>query len=184
MISGCLTGDKKSWDVFVERFSKLIYWAIRQSLVGTGFDQREELADEIFQEVFARILEREELEKLRESTSIRKFLTVIACNMTTNKVRGLTRFEKRSSVLGEDIPLADQGSSAEQKETDVLVAEVLDELEEREQTCLELHYLNGKTHQEIGVILDLPQTTVANIIWRTRERLKERFTEKGLGEGE
>ena len=181
LVNGCLSGDKRSWDVFVEKFSRLIYWSIRQALLGSGFDQRQELADEIFQEVFERLLEKEELDKLRESTSIRKFLSVMACNRTMNKMRNLARFEKRTRVMDDGMAHPDAASNLDRKEKDLLVAEVVGQLTEREQNCLDLYYLNGKTQAEISSILDLPQTTVANIIWRTRERLKERFIEKGLG---
>lgn len=180
LIDGCLSGDKKSWDVFVERFSKLIYWSIRQAFTGSAFHERAELTDEVFQEVFARLLEREELVRLRESKSIRRFLSVMAGNMTLNKVRSIARAEKRMFSIDEDVAPAVTGSTAERNEKDVLVAEVVDALAEREQRCLELHYLDGKTQSQISEILGLPQTTVANVIWRTRERLRARLIEKGF----
>ncbi len=37
LLSGCITGNKAAWDVFVERYSKLIYWNVRKTLEKTVF---------------------------------------------------------------------------------------------------------------------------------------------------
>ncbi len=186
LIAGCLEGKKEAWDQFVEKFSRLIYWGIRQTLSGSGFAARHELGDEVFQEIFQRLIERGELARLRQVKSVRKFLTVMACRMTLNKVRSLSRFEKKvlpfesEDILGEGIgPSCDAG----EKEKESLVAEIIATLPSREQAALELFYLSGKSYEEISLILGLPQTTVANLLWRTKQKLKVRFTEKGLGEG-
>lgn len=185
LITSCLEGKKEAWDHFVEKFSRLIYWGIRQTLSSTGFSARHELGDEVFQEVFTRLIEKGELARLREAKSVRKFLTVMACHMTLNKVRSLSRFEKKvlpfdsEDMLGGEMGLP---SDAGAKERESLVAEIFATLPLREQTALELFYLSGKSYGEISLILGLPQTSVANILWRTKQKLKVRFTAKGLGD--
>ena len=64
---------------------------------------------------------------------------------------------------------------------DRLLEAELGRLSPKERTCVEWHYLDGRTHREIGLILGLPLNTVTSIIHRTRQKLGEALGGKGLG---
>ena len=66
LIRGCVEKKKECWDVFVGRFGRLIYWSIQRTLEKTSFAGRQDVLEDVFQDTFARLLERNELEKLRE----------------------------------------------------------------------------------------------------------------------
>src|SRR3989338_9016856 len=91
IVARCVEGRSDAWDLFVDRFSKLIYWSITKTLSRTPYKSRTELVREIFQEVFERLLEKEELQKLRSFKSIKPFLSVLACHRTLDKVKSLSR---------------------------------------------------------------------------------------------
>src|SRR3989338_1234619 len=91
LIAGCLDGQKSSWDAFVDRFSRLIYWSIQKTLETSSYKARSDLVRYIYQECFTRLLERRELDALRSAESIRKFLTVIASHLTMDKIRSIER---------------------------------------------------------------------------------------------
>ena len=197
LIQGCLAGDKKAWDLFVGRFSNLIYWSIQKTLGKSPFGSKKDVCDDIFQEIFRRILENRELEKLRETGNLRQFLVVMATHGAIDKIRSLRRRELREVSLekeflpkdsGEAVILADvledssQGPSARviSDERDLMISEILGRLSPKERTCVEWHYLDGKAHQDIAAILGLPVGTVSSIIQRTKEKLQISFERKGL----
>ena len=179
LITGCLEGKKESWDIFVERFSKLIYWSIWRTLENTSFGEKGDLAREIFQEVFEKLLERNELEKLREIEGIRKFLIVMACRLTLDKIKALGRHERKVEIAGE-FNMLDTSLQVVSHERGLLIAEALKGLSSKERRCIEWHYVDGKTHRQIAKVLGLPQDTVSSVIRRTKERLRKIFLEKGI----
>ncbi len=192
IIQGCLAGDRSSWDAFVERFSKLIYWSIHRAAAGTAFRQRPDFVDDIFQELFRRLLEKEELSRLRRVESVRKFLSVMACHMTVDRMRHLRRAEKNvplldlddedNSVIGVHNLAADSDPATEllSRERREIIEKALRGLSEKERACIELHYLYDKTHKDIAAALGFPQDTVSSIIRRTRDKLERHLSRKGL----
>ncbi len=197
LIEGCLAQHKKAWDLFVARFSNLIYWSVQRTLEKSAFASRKDLADDIFQEIFRRILEHRELEKLLEVRNLRQFLIVMATHATLDKIKSFRRQESREVSLEkefflkdseEPIILADTLSDGSPDpsaqvisgERDLVISEILERLSPKERTCVEWHYVDGKAHQDIAAILGLPVGTVSSIIQRTKEKLQTSFQRKGL----
>ena len=194
LVLGCLKGDQKAWGSFVQRFSKLIYWSICQTIQKQPLGGVDELCEEVFQEVFRKLLEKEELSKLRDIKNLRKYLSVISCHAAMDKLKSLGRYEKKNISTeaaffsnGEEAasPILNmtEESPAERtlsREKDALVAETLEGLSPKERACIEYHYLDGMTHRQIAAILGFSQDTVSTIIRRAKEKLRKNFTEKGL----
>jgi len=200
LVAACVEGEKDAWDAFVERFSKLIYWSIRKTLEDAGSAKKTGIVDDIFQSVFEKLLEKEELGRLRNLKSIAKFLSVMACHETLDKIRRLSVLDKNffsmhskiseggpdsGNFVGDNLKdfSSDPSQKAASKETEALVDEVLNRLSVKERACVELHYLDGKTHREIAELMGLSQDTVSTVVRRTKEKLKTLFLEKGLSEG-
>ncbi|HTL70028.1 MAG TPA: sigma-70 family RNA polymerase sigma factor [Candidatus Eisenbacteria bacterium] len=189
LISACLEGRAGAWEAFVGRFSRLIFWSVRKTLAGTRFAGRPGLCEDVFQEFFARLLEKGELARLREASSLRKFLSVSACHRTLDRVKAMSREEAKTVSPDAEGPepgweletrLPDPSQEAARREREVVLGAVLASLEPRERFCVEMHYLEGLTHREIAAVLGIPQDTVSTVIRRTREKLKSRLTEAGL----
>ncbi|MBI2095735.1 MAG: sigma-70 family RNA polymerase sigma factor [Candidatus Omnitrophica bacterium] len=188
LVAGCLDGQKESWSVFVDRFSRLIYWSLRKTLEDTSYRGRQDLLDDLFQEFFRRLLESDRLARLRDAESIRKYLCVAASHLAMDKMKSLRRWELKDAGT-EEAPEAglvvdpkDVSRTAVQNEADALIAEVFDGLSEEEKRCAEWHWLDGKTHREIAELAELPQDTVSTLLRRTKEKLRKKFLEKGLAE--
>ena len=186
LISGCLKNDAACWQVFVGRFSRLVHWSIRKTLGSSPASGREELIREVFQEFFERLLEKNELAKLRDAGSLRKFLSVMACHMTLDKLKSVSRHARKNSPLESLLPGHEDAALAFlpadpllQAESDGLLAEALKELSPKERACLRFHYEEGKTHAEIGRLLGMPEDTVSTVMRRTREKLRKKLSEKG-----
>lgn len=178
LITGCLNGQKESWDIFVKKFSKLIYWSIQKTLETSSLKARTELVGEIYQECFTRLIERQELETLRNIDSVRKFLTVMASHMAMDKIRSIGRSEKRTDgdpfmINAVGVTEKDPAMSVISDEQAILVSKALDELTPKQRMCVEWHYLEDKTHREISEVLGMPVDTVSAIIRRGRDRVKQ-----------
>ncbi len=182
LVNGCLAGNKKSWDIFVERYAKLIYWSIRKTLNASAFSKRAHWVDEIFQEVFEKFLENNILASLENVKSLKGFICITACHLTLDKIKAASRREIKSVSIEAGVLLEslDPASQALSKEKETLVENALGGLSEKERFCIELHYLEGRTHNEISGILGLPQDTVSTIIRRSKEKMKKSFEEKGF----
>lgn len=180
LIQGCLENNKKAWDLFVDRFSKLIYWNIRKVFGAYGFSKREELVQDVFQEVFERLIEKEELKALKHAESIRKYLSVSACNTALNKIKGVGRLEKRliSEEAFEGISDDSRLPAVFANDTAALIESVLSELSSRERACIEFHYFNELTFKEIGAILNVSEDAASSVVRRAKEKIKIRLEQK------
>lgn len=147
---------------------------------------REEFSREVFQELFERLLEKNELERLRTVHSVRKFLSVMACHMTLDKLKGLSRYAKKnfsleSVVLNNEDPALGflPADPMLQREFDGIFGDAMSALSPKERACLQFYYEEGKTHLEIGRLLGLPESTVSSVLRRTREKIQKKLSEKG-----
>ena len=162
ILDGCRRGDKTSWDRFVERYSKLIWWAIHETLKGSRFSAQTGLAEEIFQDLFSRILNNREIFDLHDPRCLPKFLTVTACRETMNKIRSLSRREGRFESLEDALqgPEGEQGHAQVQEaatehgaeavlrsEREAVIKEVLQSLGPRDRAIVESHFYDDKTHR-------------------------------------
>lgn len=186
LIAGCLLGSKDSWDFFCERFSKLIHWSIRRTLDHSSYRGRREILDDIFQDVFKRLLDRNELAKLKEAVSVRKFLSVMASNAAIDRVRILRRHEARCSdpfeeaLTGGGFPDPDPAIEAGVNESREILGRILDALKPKERSVLESFYLDGLSHKVIAQRWGISVDGVQALIRRTREKLKQALDEKEL----
>ena len=149
-------------------------------------DRIEEFSRDLFQELFERLLEKNELAKLRDAHSVRKFLSVMACHMTLDKMKSLSRHEKKNFSLegavlnNEDAALGYLPEDPMlQREFDGVFGGALEELSLKERACLQFYYEEGKTHSNIGRLLGMPEDTVSTILRRTRDKLRKKLSEKG-----
>jgi RNA polymerase sigma factor (sigma-70 family) len=197
LVSACLKGDGQSWDEFVGRFSKLVHWSIRKTLEGSSFKSRKELLEDIFQEFFKKWLDRNELARLRDCRSLKKFIAVSACHMAMDKVKELSRLERRetpitagmgaeeenpASILMNGCGPSDSGHAAAAHERNQLVESVFLSLSPKERMCVELHYLDGYTHQRIAALLGISQDTVSTVLRRVKEKIRMRLLDKGIAD--
>ena len=183
ILRGCLRGDKGAWDGFVDRYARLIYWLIWKTLETRSLPNKEEACRETFQEFFRRALEPSRLEKLAGAVNIKMYLRSSVSNLVSERFRRLGTIEKfevaQESAECEAAESLDDPVLSERRD---ILESVLGALKPSDRKCLELHYLDGHTHQEIGNILGLPQDTVSSILRRAKDKLRERLRAKGIEE--
>lgn len=180
IIEGCLNKDKKSWDIFVQRYSKLIYWAIRKRLAVSSFESSQDDIDCIFQEVFVSILNGGKLFQLKDIKTIATWLAVIASNKTVDFMRCKIKEGKRFVI---EMPvLKDDKFEEELYKRDLLnvLGNIIDTLPIKEKIVISLNLIEDRTHKEIAEITTMPVNTVSTIIARTKEKVKKGLEKMGL----
>ena len=180
LINRCLKKEKKAWDIFVQKYSKLIYWAIRKRLSASGFKFGQDDVNSIFQEVFLSILEGDKLRQLKDAKTIPSWLVIITSNKAVDFMRRTIREDRR---LIPDIPvLKDDNFEQELRQSDLidLIANVINALSAKAKVIISFNLLEGRTHKEIADIMNLPVNTISTVIARTKEKLKQDLERKGI----
>ena len=183
LVAGCLRGDAVAWDSFVERFSKLVYWSIQKSLNVMPPGGREEFCREVFQDFFQRLMDKNELSKLKEASHVRKFLSVMACHMALDRFKALSRHAKNKRPM-EDLPEEDEAQYPAlpgdgPDDWEAICGVSLRELPAKERSCLEFYFLESKTAQEIGRLLGMSENSVHYVIRRSKDKIRATLVERG-----
>ncbi len=110
----------------------------------------------------------------------------MACNATLDRVKILRRHEARvlgpdeGFLAGEGTHGSDPASEAAARECREILNGTLEALKPKERSALESFYLDGLSHQMIAQQWSLSVDGVEALIRRTREKLKQALSEKGL----
>jgi len=180
LIKRCLQKNKKAWDIFVQKYSKLIYWAIRKRLNTSGFKFNQDSIDSIFQEVFLSILEGDKLGQLKDPKIIPGWLAIIASNKTVDFMRRVIREDNRL-VLDQPI-IKDDNFEQELHQRDLIdaIGSSINTLSAKAKVVISFNLLEGRTHQEISTLMKISVNTVSTIIARTKQKLKQELVKKGI----
>lgn len=185
----------------MDRFSNLIYWAIKDRLRRSGCHFSDEDAEDIFQEFFASLWEKDKLAEIKDRNRIVGWLVMVAGNMAVDFIRKRRSHEPMSAISisrdpaydemgeGESIRSGEIALSSSKDSPDRIVhlnemrqvlETTIESLPPRERTVITLSHLYGKKHREIAKLLKIPVNTVSIIVMRTRERLRKDLESKGI----
>src|SRR3954453_20186888 len=98
LVGRCREGDDPAWAEFVERFSRYVY-----AIVTQGFRLRDHDAEDVFQDVFAKVYEH--LGQLRDDSSVRPWLAQLTRRACIDRLRAGAREEATADELD---PFEDQ----------------------------------------------------------------------------
>jgi RNA polymerase sigma-70 factor (ECF subfamily) len=165
LVARCREGDDDAWRELVARFSRYVY-----AIAVQGFRLPEHDAEDVFQEVFARVYER--LGSLREDEAIRPWIAQLTRRICIDRLRSGSRevgtdAEELAEVAAEDV-LA-------QLEEAFDVQEALAGLPEHCQEILDRFFARDESYRAIGDALELPAGTIASRISRCLVRLRDAF---------
>jgi RNA polymerase sigma factor (sigma-70 family) len=185
LIRQCLKNDEKAWEIFIEKYSSLIYSSIlkKANRLKAGLQGSE--IDEIFQEIVVSIFAKRKLDTITNKTNIVPWIIAVCFNQTVSYLKKRS-FLDRSISLDELIDGGDKEIPAINnlsEKTDTLskiegekVAELIDnvicEFSPQERIVFELSVIFGKTRKEISEILKMDYSAVSTLIVRTKEKIK------------
>src|SRR5205823_8527068 len=93
LVARCRDGDQEAWAALVERFSRYVY-----AIATQGFRLREHDAEDVFQEVFARVYDR--LDSLRDDAAVRPWIAQLTRRLCLDRLAA----ERREQPVEEVVP--------------------------------------------------------------------------------
>ncbi len=181
LLEGCRRGEESAWEALVGRYQRLIYAIPRRA----GLD--EDAAAEVFQEVFAALLEN--ADSIEQPSRLHAWLVTTAKRKTwrmIGRARASRPFDDPDEGgEGELSRLADEGilpdEALQQLEQQHLVRAALSELEDRCRRLLQMLFYSQEPppYSEIAAALGTSEGSVGPTRARCLKKLLEQLRKKG-----
>jgi RNA polymerase sigma-70 factor, ECF subfamily len=180
LLKRCLHHEPGAWNDFVDRYLGLVYHVIHHTAhlrsVPLRPEDVEDLAAEILLQVVAR--DYQVLREFRGKSSLATYLTVVArriCVQELSRRAAAREVQPRHDdhlrhVEAEPEESHQPGMGLEMLEE---VAKLLKKLPARERQVVRLHYLEGRTYEEIATELNMPINSIGPILSRARKKLRQ-----------
>ena len=173
LVKNILEGDRNVFRELINRYEKLVIHVVY------GMLPNKSDLDDICQDVFIKVYEN--LDRFNFQAKLSTWIARIAYNTTLNFLA------KRKYGLYEDLEnfendpaIAKNASESpvvwtEKRESAEILRRELEKIPARYGTILSLYHMEEMSYHEIGEILNLPEGTVKNYLFRARKMLKERL---------
>jgi RNA polymerase sigma-70 factor, ECF subfamily len=173
LVALCRGGDEDAWGVLVERFSRYVY-----AIAVQAFRLPEHDAEDVFQEVFARVFER--LDTLRDDEAVRPWIAQLTRRLCIDRLRAGSR---EVAADTEELPEAPDEDVLARIEEAFDVHDALAGLPEHCRDILDRFFARDESYRAIGEALELPSGTIASRISRCLGKLREEMTAEARPEG-
>src|SRR3989338_4455114 len=196
LIKNCIKKDKRAWDIFVERYSKVVFWAIRDRLKRFGYNFDEGDIEDIHQDVFISLWSDNKLAQVKDRSRVAGWLGMVAGNAAIDYFKNMKRQSPPNSLslyeeiyksgdggdktLEDVLPSQDAGPWKRAHLNDIfeLVDSAINSLKPKEKIVVKLNLLHGMRHRDIAEALKMPVNTVSTTIARAKEDLKVKLRRK------
>jgi RNA polymerase sigma factor (sigma-70 family) len=168
LVRRCRSGDERAWNELVGRFSRYVY-----AIAAQGFRLREHDAEDVFQEVFARVYDR--LGTLRDDGAVRPWIAQLTRRVCLDRLAASTREEPFEDLVA---PSAD--ATLGELDEAFAVQEALAALPEPCREMLDRFFARDESYRTIGDELQLPAGTIASRISRCLGKLREELEGRKL----
>lgn len=183
LIKECLSGKQAAWDTFVERFSKLIYYAINKTLRSYNASFQEDDIADIYNSTFLQFLEND-YKKLRQfkgthNCSLSSWVRLITIRRTIDYLRSQRTFVSveesgESESFLENLEDG-QGTALDQIEAEEakgMLQDAIVGLPSSDRLFMELYYERELSPEEIAVVMNVSVNAIYSKKNRLREKLK------------
>jgi RNA polymerase sigma factor (sigma-70 family) len=160
LVERCRRGDRDAWRELVDEYSRYVY-----AIIMRGYRLPDADAEDVFQDVFARVFER--LETLRDDDALRGWIAQVTRNLCSDHLRRAHQHEELAddTVTDLDDRLADLDEA-------LGVRQALARLPAGCAEILDRFFCRDESYRTIGAALDIPPGTIASRISRCLERLR------------
>ena len=162
LVSRCRGGDEAAWNELVERFSRYVYAIAVQAFRLSPHD-----AEDVFQEVFARVYE--QLARLRNDEAIRPWIGQLTRRLCIDRLRAGGR---EGPVDPNDLELEEVDETLSRLDEALTVQAGLDAIGDACREILDRFFCRDESYRAIGEALDLPAGTIASRISRCLSKLR------------
>jgi RNA polymerase sigma factor (sigma-70 family) len=171
-----LKGDREAFGEIVEKYQKLVMHIVFRMVRGNP--DREDICQDIFVKVY------QNLSRYRGEAKLSTWIAKIAYNTCLNHLEKRKKDHTNRS-LDENEPhiLYDNTSDApddyiESRDIRRIVQQEMKNIPPRYRVILSLYHMDNLGYREIGEIMNMPEGTVKNYLFRARQKLKNLLLEK------
>lgn len=134
-------------------------------------------AEDVVQDTLIKVWNRRE--RWNEIESMEAFCMTICRNLALDKIKKMGNQHDSLDDSQQDRPSALNNPYEEmnQKDRIQLVRRIVDELPEKQRTCIQLRDFEGKSYKEVAEIMLISEDQVKINIFRGRQTIKQRFKE-------
>jgi RNA polymerase sigma-70 factor (ECF subfamily) len=167
LVARCRLGDEEAWRLLVERFSRYVY-----AIATQGYRLAEHEAEDVFQDVFARVYER--LDQLRNDEAVRPWIGQLTRRLCVDRIRERANVE----LTDEELESPELDETLQRLEESWVVHELLESLSDNCREILDRFFARDESYRTIGDALELPAGTIASRISRCLSTLRERWVDE------
>lgn len=175
LLERCIHRKPRAWEDFVDRFIGLVMHVVnhtaRARSISLTPQDREDLVSEVFLEIV-----KDDLALLRHfrcQSSLATYLTVVSRRIVVRRILQRKQATRLADAGGAGAVAGANGDDVERRLANRdEVERLLDQLEGAEADVVRLHYLEGKSYQEISSAVGMPENSVGPTLSRAREKLR------------
>ena len=156
LVSRCRSGDQAAWNELVERFSRYVF-----AICVQAFRLPPEDAEDVFQEVFARVYQH--LDRLRSDDSIRPWIAQLTRRLCIDRLRSSGR---EGPAELDDLDPGGVDEALAGLDDALTVRASLDAVGDPCRDILDRFFCRDESYKSIGDALGLPAGTIASRISR------------------
>lgn len=174
LLRRCLAKQPGAWNDFVDRFLGLIYHVVQHTAHLRSIPLKPEDTEDLAAEVLLQIVAGDYavLRQFRGNSSLATYLTVIARRIAVNQLaRRAAAREVQPAPASEPAEPEGEDHAAGLERLEE-VERLLSKLPSREREVVRLHYIEGRTYEEISTELNIPVNTIGPILSRARKKLR------------
>jgi RNA polymerase sigma-70 factor (ECF subfamily) len=170
LLRDCLDHAPASWEAFVDRFLGLVVHVINHTAQARSLELVPQDVEDLASEVFLALLADDyaTLRRFRGESSLATYMTVIARRVVIRELL------KRRAVIS--LSEKHEGASHDTPDDDLLnreeVEQLLTHLEENEARLVRMHYLEGKSYDEISTSTGMPANSIGPTLSRAKAKMR------------
>ena len=171
LLQDCLSHAKDSWERFVDRFLGLVLHVINHTVASRSIKLEPQDQEDLASEVFLTFLADDFaiLRRFHGDSSLATYLTVVARRVVVRELlkwRSLTHLAEEHTAATSDT-VHDELLNRDE------VEQLLTQLDEQEAKIVRMHYLEGKTYEEISSTIGMPSNSIGPTLSRAKAKMRK-----------
>jgi RNA polymerase sigma factor (sigma-70 family) len=171
LLARCRDGERDAWAALVDRFSGYVY-----AILARGFRMPDAQAEDVFQEVFARLYER--VGSIRDNAAVRSWIGQTTRRLAIDAYRADQR--EGPAAIAELPETGELDTQLERLDEALDIKRALANLPEGCGEILTRFFIRDQSYRAIGEALEIPPGTIASRISRCLARLRKEMLPSGV----
>jgi RNA polymerase sigma-70 factor (ECF subfamily) len=177
LLKRCLAKQPGAWNDFVDRYLGLIYHVVQHTAHLRSAPLKPEDTEDLAAEVLLQLVANDYavLRQFRGNSSLSTYLTVIARRISVHELarrQAAREVQPASGATEQTEPEAEDNRRAGLEQLEE-VERLLGKLPSKEREVVRLHYIEGRSYEEISTDLNIPVNSIGPILSRARKKLRK-----------